>query len=173
MRSASAWLRTPTRSSNPHLTSWEPPQGGSSLLRAKALGEADDPGREAGGGGTRNREDVRRRTRPTYATTRLNRRSELNRPVDQGERAGRGPFQHSLEVYALLPACRARRRRLADLAHDPGRRALARAMITFAAELKSTIIAEGIEAEEQLQALRALGVGYGQGFYIARPSQFP
>lgn len=46
-------------------------------------------------------------------------------------------------------------------------------MITFAAELKSTIIAEGIEAEEQLQALRALGVGYGQGFYIARPSQFP
>jgi EAL domain-containing protein (putative c-di-GMP-specific phosphodiesterase class I) len=60
-----------------------------------------------------------------------------------------------------------------DVQDDPGRRAVAQAMITFATELRATIIAEGIETEEQLQTLRALGVRYGQGFYIARPSRFP
>jgi EAL domain-containing protein (putative c-di-GMP-specific phosphodiesterase class I) len=46
-------------------------------------------------------------------------------------------------------------------------------MITFAAELGSTIVAEGIETEEELTTLQRLGVRYGQGFYLARPGPLP
>jgi EAL domain-containing protein (putative c-di-GMP-specific phosphodiesterase class I)/putative methionine-R-sulfoxide reductase with GAF domain len=54
--------------------------------------------------------------------------------------------------------------------HDPVRRALATSLVTFAAETGSLIIAEGIETAEELAALRGLGIRYGQGFYLARPS---
>jgi EAL domain-containing protein (putative c-di-GMP-specific phosphodiesterase class I) len=53
---------------------------------------------------------------------------------------------------------------------DPGRRALATALISFAGETNMTIVAEGIETAGELQALRELGVRYGQGFYLARPA---
>lgn len=48
-------------------------------------------------------------------------------------------------------------------------RALTRALITFADEIDATIVAEGIETESELQALRDLGVRYGQGFHLGRP----
>jgi hypothetical protein len=70
------------------------------LVRTNAPGEPDDPGGEPGGGCSRNREDVRRRTGSADAATRLNRRSEVNRPVEQRQRAGLSPFEHSLQVYA-------------------------------------------------------------------------
>ena len=41
---------------------------------------------------------------------------------------------------------------------DPARRALAAGLISFAAELGATIIAEGIETRQELDALRVLGV---------------
>jgi EAL domain-containing protein (putative c-di-GMP-specific phosphodiesterase class I) len=56
---------------------------------------------------------------------------------------------------------------------DRGQRALARALIAFASELGATIIAEGIETKEQVEALTALGVRYGQGYYLGRPGQLP
>lgn len=52
---------------------------------------------------------------------------------------------------------------------DRARRALAHALITFASEIGAGIIAEGIETQEEFDALRALGVAYGQGYYLARP----
>jgi EAL domain-containing protein (putative c-di-GMP-specific phosphodiesterase class I)/CheY-like chemotaxis protein len=52
---------------------------------------------------------------------------------------------------------------------DRNRRALASAMISFASDIGATIIAEGIETQEELETLQALGVRYGQGFYLARP----
>ena len=52
---------------------------------------------------------------------------------------------------------------------DRNRRALASAMISFATEIGATIVAEGIETPEVLEALRALGVRYGQGFHLGRP----
>jgi EAL domain-containing protein (putative c-di-GMP-specific phosphodiesterase class I)/FixJ family two-component response regulator len=52
---------------------------------------------------------------------------------------------------------------------DPARRALAAGLISFAAELGATVIAEGIENRQELETLRALGVRYGQGFYLGRP----
>jgi EAL domain-containing protein (putative c-di-GMP-specific phosphodiesterase class I) len=52
---------------------------------------------------------------------------------------------------------------------DPARRALAAGLISFAKELGATIVAEGIQSRQELDALRELGVRYGQGFYLGRP----
>ncbi len=52
---------------------------------------------------------------------------------------------------------------------DPARRALAAGLISFATELGATIVAEGIQSRHELDALRDLGVRYGQGFYLGRP----
>jgi EAL domain-containing protein (putative c-di-GMP-specific phosphodiesterase class I)/CheY-like chemotaxis protein len=56
---------------------------------------------------------------------------------------------------------------------DRARRALAQAMITFAEAMDLMIVAEGIETIEQLEALQALGVPWGQGFFLARPKPLP
>ena len=56
-----------------------------------------------------------------------------------------------------------------DIERDPRRRAVARALISFAADIGASVVAEGIETQEQLDALRELGVGYGQGFLLGRP----
>jgi EAL domain-containing protein (putative c-di-GMP-specific phosphodiesterase class I) len=53
---------------------------------------------------------------------------------------------------------------------DRKRRALASALIAFAAEAGIKIIAEGVETAHELKTLQALGVGYGQGYYLARPA---
>jgi EAL domain-containing protein (putative c-di-GMP-specific phosphodiesterase class I)/CheY-like chemotaxis protein len=60
-----------------------------------------------------------------------------------------------------------------DVDNDLARRALAAALISFAAEIGATIIAEGIETEAELSTLRELGVAYGQGFFLARPAELP
>lgn len=56
-----------------------------------------------------------------------------------------------------------------DIDHDPTRRALAAALTTFAAELGSRIIAEGIETADELDTLRELHIAWGQGYHLARP----
>jgi EAL domain-containing protein (putative c-di-GMP-specific phosphodiesterase class I) len=61
----------------------------------------------------------------------------------------------------------------ADIDTDPARHALATALIAFAAQIGSSVVAEGIERPEELLTLRALGVPYGQGFFLARPAQLP
>ncbi len=52
---------------------------------------------------------------------------------------------------------------------DRAKRALASALISFADEMGMTIVAEGIETAEELDTLVALGVPFGQGFYLAEP----
>jgi EAL domain-containing protein (putative c-di-GMP-specific phosphodiesterase class I) len=56
-----------------------------------------------------------------------------------------------------------------DIDTDPGRRALARGLISFACEIGSDITAEGIETRGELEALRNLGVHKAQGYYLSRP----
>lgn len=56
-----------------------------------------------------------------------------------------------------------------DLHVDHAKRALVRSMVTLEPELGATIIAEGVERAEELRALRALGVPYGQGYLLGRP----
>jgi EAL domain-containing protein (putative c-di-GMP-specific phosphodiesterase class I) len=53
---------------------------------------------------------------------------------------------------------------------DPVRRALALALVTFAADTGAQIVAEGIETEDELAELRRLGVSYGQGYHLGRPA---
>ena len=52
---------------------------------------------------------------------------------------------------------------------DQARRALAFALTSFASEIGADIVAEGIETLEEVEALRGLGVTYGQGFYLGYP----
>lgn len=53
---------------------------------------------------------------------------------------------------------------------DPARRALTGALVGFAAEQGAALVAEGVETAEELATLRALGVGYAQGYYLGRPA---
>lgn len=53
---------------------------------------------------------------------------------------------------------------------DPARRALATALISFARDTGSLIIAEGIETAAELETLQRLGVPRGQGYFLGRPA---
>ena len=53
---------------------------------------------------------------------------------------------------------------------DRRRRALASGLVSFAAELGCWVVSEGIEAHSELQALQALGVRYGQGYFLCVPT---
>ena len=52
---------------------------------------------------------------------------------------------------------------------DPSKRALASAMVVFARETDSVLIAEGVETAAELAILRALGIKMVQGYLFARP----
>ena len=56
-----------------------------------------------------------------------------------------------------------------DLSADGSGAAMIRTMIVLAQELKLDVIAEGIEHEHQVRALRDLGVATGQGYLLGRP----
>jgi EAL domain-containing protein (putative c-di-GMP-specific phosphodiesterase class I)/DNA-binding NarL/FixJ family response regulator len=56
---------------------------------------------------------------------------------------------------------------------DPGQRALARALISFAAEMDAMVVAEGIETESELAAMRDLGARFAQGYLLGRPAPLP
>ena len=58
-----------------------------------------------------------------------------------------------------------------QIATDRAERALTRALISFAGETDAVIVAEGIESEAEISALRELGVRYGQGFHLGRPAR--
>lgn len=56
-----------------------------------------------------------------------------------------------------------------DIDRDPARRALAAAMVSFAAGTGAHLTAEGIERLEEYDVLRDLGIDYGQGWLLGRP----
>jgi EAL domain-containing protein (putative c-di-GMP-specific phosphodiesterase class I) len=56
-----------------------------------------------------------------------------------------------------------------DLNVDANDAAMARAVIALAKALDLSTIAEGVEEEEQLAFLRALGCDLIQGYYFSRP----
>lgn len=51
----------------------------------------------------------------------------------------------------------------------PGARALTASLAVFAREMGMPVIAEGIEEQATIDLLRALGVEYGQGYFLGRP----
>ncbi len=53
---------------------------------------------------------------------------------------------------------------------DPVRHSLATALTAFAADTGAVVLAEGIETQGELACLLELGIPYGQGFLLGRPS---
>jgi EAL domain-containing protein (putative c-di-GMP-specific phosphodiesterase class I) len=79
-------------------------------------------------------------------------------------------FTSIRHVLALAPEYVKLDRTLVELAENEARhRAMVRALCTFADETGSAVIAEGVETRQQLEVLRGLGVGFGQGFLWAHP----
>ncbi|MDA8346877.1 MAG: EAL domain-containing protein [Thermaerobacter sp.] len=56
---------------------------------------------------------------------------------------------------------------------DPRRYVVARALATLADDLSIAIVAEGIETAEDLAAVRRVGFGYGQGYFLGQPKLVP
>jgi PAS domain S-box-containing protein len=82
--------------------------------------------------------------------------------------AGYASFSH---VLKLKPdSIKLDRSWIAEIEHDPARRALCTAALSLAENLDALVIAEGIETESQLEALTSLGITHAQGYLLARPS---
>ena len=56
---------------------------------------------------------------------------------------------------------------------DPVRQALAVALVSFAEQIGATVVAEGVESELELEALRRAGVRHAQGFLLGSPGPLP
>lgn len=56
-----------------------------------------------------------------------------------------------------------------DLTPENGKTGIVPTIISLARNFKMSVVAEGIETKEQLEALNALGCDRGQGFYFAKP----
>jgi EAL domain-containing protein (putative c-di-GMP-specific phosphodiesterase class I) len=52
-------------------------------------------------------------------------------------------------------------------------RSAIQAILTFAGAQGTTVVAEGIETEQQLSTVRELGIGLGQGYLLGRPENQP
>lgn len=59
------------------------------------------------------------------------------------------------------------------ISNDVVKQKLAKATASLADSVPFTLVAEGIETAEDAEALRALGVPYGQGYYFSRPEPLP
>lgn len=56
---------------------------------------------------------------------------------------------------------------------DPIKREFVRSILTMAREIKSRVIAEGVETPEEAHIIRELGVRYVQGYLFGRPATVP
>jgi EAL domain-containing protein (putative c-di-GMP-specific phosphodiesterase class I) len=65
------------------------------------------------------------------------------------------------------------RRYVLGIAHDPAKRRSFQRLLGVARSLEATVIAEGLEKEADVEALRDLGVRFGQGFLLGEPSAVP
>jgi EAL domain-containing protein (putative c-di-GMP-specific phosphodiesterase class I) len=60
-----------------------------------------------------------------------------------------------------------------DVHSSPVNEAMVKAIVAIGHGIGASVIAEGIQSEEEAHALRAIGVDYGQGFHLARPDAGP
>ncbi|WP_194755483.1 sensor domain-containing phosphodiesterase [Aliidiomarina indica] len=56
-----------------------------------------------------------------------------------------------------------------DIDTDISRRALATSLVKFSQDIESSLIAEGVETQNELDTLMGLGIGNVQGFHLHRP----
>jgi diguanylate cyclase (GGDEF)-like protein len=63
-------------------------------------------------------------------------------------------------------------RSLVSAADHPGARAAINAVVAFALSASATVIAEGVETEEEARRMETMGVPLGQGYWLGRPARF-
>lgn len=56
---------------------------------------------------------------------------------------------------------------------DPAHGALAAALVIFAGEIGASVVAEGVETDEELMAVRTIGISRAQGFGLSYPQPLP
>lgn len=83
--------------------------------------------------------------------------------------AGYASFRHILKLKPDVIKLDASL--VAAIDKDAGTRALASALVRFAADTGSRVVAEGVETEQEMQVLRALNVNKAQGYLLGRPSR--
>ncbi len=82
--------------------------------------------------------------------------------------AGFSSFAH---ILRLTPdVIKLDRDLVAGIDLDASQRAFAAALVTFSGQMNARIVAEGVENAEELSVLHDLGIGGGQGFFLARPA---
>jgi EAL domain-containing protein (putative c-di-GMP-specific phosphodiesterase class I) len=85
--------------------------------------------------------------------------------------AGYATFRH---ILALRPDMIKMDRSITEnIDADTARRALATALVIFGGEIGATVIAEGVETEAEIVALRRAGIHRAQGFALAPPAPLP
>ncbi|WP_235347463.1 EAL domain-containing protein [Arthrobacter sp. SPG23] len=62
---------------------------------------------------------------------------------------------------------------IAGIDHAAGQKTLGAAMVEFARQVGADLVAEGIETQAELTAVMDLGMAYGQGYLLGRPSVQP
>ena len=74
-------------------------------------------------------------------------------------------------ILALAPEVLKLDRSLVDgVAQHAGRQAMCEAMVRFTQRTGSRLVAEGVEIQQDLDVLRALGVDHAQGYLLGRPT---
>ena len=99
---------------------------------------------------------------------------EVHEVADLGVRIALDDFgtgYSSLSLLRDLPVSTVKidRSFVAPIASDRSARAIVRSVIGLCQELDITTVAEGIETQEQLTSVRALGCCQGQGYLLGRP----
>jgi EAL domain-containing protein (putative c-di-GMP-specific phosphodiesterase class I) len=84
--------------------------------------------------------------------------------------AGYASFRHVLDLHPQIIKLDISITHAIDV--DRSRRALAAALCGFARETGCGIVAEGVETQAELDAVRALGIGRAQGYHLGRPMNF-
>ncbi len=82
--------------------------------------------------------------------------------------AGYSGLQHILQIRPDLIKLDMTLTRHINL--DPARKALASALVAFARDTGSRIIAEGVETASELDTLRGIGIEKAQGYFLGRPT---
>ena len=95
------------------------------------------------------------------------RRRGLRIAVDDAG-AGYASFRHILKLQPDLIKLDTSLIRQIDT--DRQCRALAAAIVRFGEEAGSSVVAEGVETQAELDVLRGLGVGHAQGYLLGRPA---